>query len=73
MLSNETGEHAMSDVAAVKWINGEQFVILPEGFEFKCRRVRIWREGSSVVLEPTETQSADQTIADDLPTIRYET
>lgn len=42
------------DTAKVFWSGRSQAVRLPKTFRFDTDEVRIWREGSRIVLEPIE-------------------
>ena len=47
-------ENDVSDTARLVRHGAYQYVLLPKGFEFDGDRVRISRQGATVVLEPSE-------------------
>jgi len=51
----------MNDIAKIFWSGRSQAVRLPKEFRFEGREVRIRREGSRVILTPTDS---DYTVDD---------
>jgi virulence-associated protein VagC len=48
----------MLETAKIVWIDGEQAVLFPEGFELPFDEATLRREGNSIVLDPADARQS---------------